>query len=153
MTRDPAVTSRIMSAIRNRDTRPEMLLRRELHLRGLRYRVRSQLTGHPDLIFPAARVAVFVDGDYWHGNTWRLRGADSPEAYFAGRANSAFWTEKIRVNVERDDTVNKRLSAEGWDVIRIWESDIIADTGSCANLVELHVRRRRPPLGDPGVIA
>jgi DNA mismatch endonuclease, patch repair protein len=133
-----------MSAIRNRDTGPEMLLRRELHRRGMRYRLRAQLTGHPDLVFQAARVAVFVDGDYWHGNTWRLRGAESPEQYFAGRANSTFWAEKIGANVERDDKVNQQLASDGWEVVRIWESDIVADAAACADEVEQRVRRRAP---------
>jgi DNA mismatch endonuclease (patch repair protein) len=149
MTRDPAVTSRIMAAIPNRDTGPEMLLRRELHRRGLRYRVRSQVTGRPDLVFPARRIAVFVDGDYWHGNTWRLRGAESPEEYFAGRANSAFWTEKIRANLERDSTVNQQLTAEGWQVVRVWESDIVADVAACASDIERTVRGAARTLSVP----
>lgn len=146
MTRDTAVTSRIMRAVRNRDTKPEMQLRRELHSRGLRYRTHTSLFGRPDLVFAGPRVAVFVDGDYWHGNTWRLRGAESLESYLAGRANSEFWRTKILRNIERDEQVNEHLASEGWSVIRIWESDIKRDLKGAADEVEHAVRRG---TGDP----
>lgn len=145
MTRDPAVTSRIMSAVKSRDTSPELRLRHELHARGLRYRLRSTLTGHPDLVFIAARVAVFVDGDYWHGNTWRLRGAASLEDYFAGRANSEFWLNKILGNVHRDDLVTTALREQGWSVVRVWESDINRDLETAANSVEAVLRTDGSP--------
>ena len=97
--RDPAVTSRIMAAVKGRDTVPEIRLRRELHRRGLRYRLRSKLPGKPDLVFSRARVAVFVDGDMWHGRGWRERGFSSMEEQFAGHRNPDFWIAKIRRNV------------------------------------------------------
>lgn len=140
MTRDPLVTSRIMRAIKNRNTGPELVLRHELHRRGLRYRLRSKLTGQPDLVFPRSRVVVFVDGDYWHGNTWRLRGATSFEAYCAGRANSEFWRAKIAGNVRRDAEVTRTLKQRGWTVVRIWESDIVKDLMAAAGRVETVVR-------------
>jgi DNA mismatch endonuclease (patch repair protein) len=132
-----------MSAIANRDTKPEMALRRELHRRGLRYRVRTRLVGHPDLVFPTAKIAVFVDGDYWHGNTWRLRGADSLEHYLSTRANGEFWLEKIRRNMTRDEQVTEQLIADGWTVVRLWESEILADPRCCADRVERLVRGSR----------
>lgn len=143
MTRDPAITSRIMAAVRNRDTGPELMLRRELHRRGLRYRLRTDLPGSPDLVFPRHRVAVFVDGDYWHGNTWRLRGAASFDAYFAGRANGNFWREKIGRNIRRDREIDRHLTEIGWTVIRIWESDLYRDLAACADNVENTVLARR----------
>lgn len=148
--RDREITSRIMGAIPNRDTRPEMLLRRELHGRGLRYRVRTNLPGRPDIVFPGPRVAVFVDGDYWHGNTWRLRGASSFDAYFAGIANAEFWKRKISGNMRRDVAMTALLRESGWQVIRPWESDIVRDVTAVASQVERLVRttgtssRRRP---------
>jgi DNA mismatch endonuclease, patch repair protein len=129
-----------MSAISNRDTKPELMLRSELHRRGLRYRVRSRLFGNPDLVFPTAKIAVFVDGDYWHGNTWRLRGADSLEDYLSKRANGEFWLEKIRRNMARDETVTRQLSASGWTVIRLWESQILGDLTGCAERLAQQVR-------------
>lgn len=149
MSRDPAVTSHIMSSIPNRDTSPELLLRRELHRRGLRYRLRSRLLGSPDLVFNKSRVAVFVDGDYWHGNTWRLRRASSFESYYGRGEQGDFWLRKIRKNVIRDTDVTARLSQQGWLVLRFWESDLIRDITSCATEVEAAVRRpgSRPLMG------
>jgi DNA mismatch endonuclease, patch repair protein len=141
MARDPATTSRIMSAIRGRDTGPEMRLRRELHGRGMRYRLRHPtLAGRPDIIFPRARVAVFVDGDYWHGNTWRLRGAASLEDYLGRLSNAEFWLKKITATVARDKEVTSQLASEGWCVIRLWESDIDRDLSAAGDLVEQAVR-------------
>lgn len=142
MTRDPAVTSRIMSSVRSTGTRPELILRRELFRRGLRYRVRSKLIGRPDVVFPGARVACFVDGDRWHGNGWRIRGFDSFEDEFAHR-NSDFWKQKIIRNMARDVEVTDSLQSDGWLVIRIWASDVEADPIAVADNVERSVLDRR----------
>ena len=138
--RDPSTTSRIMSAVRSRNTGPELLLRRELHRRGLRYRLRYPLTGRPDVVFPRARVAVFVDGDYWHGNTWRLRGAASLDDYLGSLSNPDFWRQKITANIARDQAVTRELRDSGWRVIRIWESDLRKDLQHSATVVERAVR-------------
>ncbi|NEM07735.1 very short patch repair endonuclease [Geodermatophilus normandii] len=143
MTRDAATTSRIMSAVRNRDTGPELRLRKELHRRGLRYRLHPRVFGRPDLVFPRAKVAVFVDGDYWHGNTWRIRGAKSFDAYFADRAHGDFWRDKISKNMARDEEVNQHLGQAGWRVLRIWESAVQANVENAADQVEHEVRERR----------
>lgn len=149
MSRDPATTSRIMSAVRNRDTGPELRLRHELHRRGLRYRLHPRIFGRPDLVFPRAKVAVFVDGDLWHGNTWRIRGAKSFESYLADRAHSDFWREKITRNMTRDQEVNRQLDAAGWLVVRVWESDIKANVAGAADQVEVRVRERCQHIGRP----
>lgn len=138
--RDPATTSRIMSSVRSRDTQPELLLRRELHRRGLRYRIHYRLPGCPDIVFLRARIVIFVDGDYWHGNTWRLRGAASLEDYLSSVGNSEFWRRKITTNIARDEAVNRELREAGWQVIRIWESDLRADVKVAATIVERAVR-------------
>jgi DNA mismatch endonuclease, patch repair protein len=136
--RAPDVTSRIMSAVKNRDSKAELLLRRALFARGLRYRVHARkLVGNPDIVFPGAHVAVFVDGDYWHGNAWRLRGMASFEEQFHFKSNPDFWRAKIARNMERDTEVNERLVADGWRVVRLWESDVLKDVGACvARVVE-----------------
>ena len=141
MIRDPEITSRIMAAVKNRGTGPEMALRRELHRRGLRYRVATKLMGKPDLLFISARVACFVDGDRWHGNGWRTRGYASFEDEFE-HANSAFWKEKILRNMRRDQEVNQRLRADGWIVFRAWASDVERDVAAVADHVEAIVRGR-----------
>jgi DNA mismatch endonuclease (patch repair protein) len=146
VSRDPKVTSRIMSAVRNRDTAPELLLRRELHRRGLRYRVHTGLLGRPDIVFTRARTAVFVDGDYWHGNTWRVRGATSFEAYYGRGDNGGFWLEKIRRNMDRDAAVAAGLRDQGWRVVRLWESDVLADLPACADRIQRLVRTDKPDI-------
>jgi DNA mismatch endonuclease, patch repair protein len=104
-----------MQATRGRDTAPELALRRELHRRGLRYRVDAPilpgLRRRADLVFRKRRVAVFVDGCFWHG---------CPEHGTKSRSNVAFWSEKISTNIARDADTNRRLAELGWVVVRIW---------------------------------
>jgi DNA mismatch endonuclease (patch repair protein) len=112
------------------------------------------LPGRPDIVFPTARLAIFVDGDFWHGNTWRLRGASSPEAYFDSMTNAEFWQTKIRKNVEHDHTINRRLQEDGWRVVRLWESDLRHGLEESADMVEEVVRdsarlREAPTSGRP----
>lgn len=125
--RDPAVTSRIMAAVKSKNTRPEMLLRRQLHALGLRYRVHPSLPGRPDIAFTRAHLAVFVDGDFWHGHGWRDRGFDSLESQFAGHRDPHTWITKIRRNIERDGEVNRALERAGWKVHRVPASRVITD--------------------------
>jgi len=118
-----------MAAVKGRDTGPELVLRRALHAHGLRYRIHpSDLPGRPDLINRPRRIALFVDGDFWHGNPsdWRRRGFDSMESQFR-QANRDHWSAKLRRNIERDREVTKALEATGWRVVRIWESEIKAE--------------------------
>jgi len=144
MSRDPAVTSRIMAAVHNRDTKPEIALRRALWQRGLRYRVRTKVHGKPDIVFPRARVAVFVDGDFWHGNAWRIRGLPTFESQFERIENSQFWRDKITANMARDTEVTASLTAEGWQVYRVFESRLVDELGGAASEIEALVRQPRP---------
>jgi DNA mismatch endonuclease, patch repair protein len=118
-----------MQATRGRDTAPEMALRRELHRRGLRYRVDAPilpgLRRRADLVFPKRRIAVFVDGCFWHG---------CPEHGTESRSNAKFWDDKIRTNMARDADTNRRLMDAGWMVVRIWEHEPARDA---ADRVEL----------------
>ena len=124
-TRDPLVTSRIMAAVKGTNTEPERLLRAELFRMGLRYRLHGKgLPGRPDIVFRGARVAVFVDGDFFHGGGWKQRGFASFEEQFSRWRNPSFWMEKIRSNVTRDKKATAELRRLGWKVIRIWESDV-----------------------------
>ena len=111
-------TSRRMSRQRTRDTQPEMLLRRELHRRGLRYRVDAALPGMPrrraDVLFTRAKVAVFVDGCFWHG---------CPKHKTAPATNKAWWAAKLARNIERDRETCDHLNSLGWTVLRIWEHE------------------------------
>jgi DNA mismatch endonuclease, patch repair protein len=107
-----------MSRQSRRDTQPELALRRRLHQLGYRYRVNHPLPGMPrrraDLTFTARRVAVFVDGCFWHG---------CPEHATSPRNNGSWWAEKLRTNVERDRDTDRRMLAAGWTVVRIWEHE------------------------------
>jgi DNA mismatch endonuclease (patch repair protein) len=107
-----------MQGNRSRDTQPELALRRAVHALGLRYRVHvapvPALRRRADLVFTRAKVAVFVDGCYWHG---------CPQHYRQSQANSSYWSQKIAGNRIRDDETSRLLIDAGWDVVRIWEHE------------------------------
>nr|WP_216077373.1 very short patch repair endonuclease [Isoptericola sediminis] len=120
-----------MAQVRSRDTKPELALRRELHRRGRRYFVdRAVLPGRrrPDLVFPRARLVVFVDGCFWHS---------CPEHLRAPRTNSDWWAEKLRGNVERDRRSDADLAAAGWTVLRVWEHEAPQDAADRVDSVLL----------------
>ena len=126
-------------ASRKVDTKPELILRRALWRRGLRYRTyRTDLPGTPDLVFGKSRVVVFVDGDFWHGRDWPARRVKLERGH-----NAAYWIRKIESNVDRDRDQDIRLRAAGWKVIRVWESDVYRNLESVIHGVELAVGRRR----------
>lgn len=138
--RDPATTSRMMAAVRSRDSKAELQLRQALHRRGLRYRLHARdVYGTPDIVIRSRQVAVFVDGDFWHGNAWRLRGLPNLAAMFPTRTE--WWVNKITRNIQRDKTVTEHLNSDGWHVIRVWESDVLADPDSCAERVLAEIGR------------
>jgi DNA mismatch endonuclease (patch repair protein) len=127
----PAVAQR-MSAVRTRDTTPELLLRRALFASGLRYRLHDRrLPGCPDIVLVSKRVAVFVDGDFWHGRSWRSRGFASLDEQFARWHNGRWWLRKIRENIARDRRQTRRLQRMGWRVVRIRDSEITRDLNTC----------------------
>lgn len=133
--RDPKVTHKIMSAIPSKDTEPELMLRKALWKENLRYRVNyKRLPGKPDIVFTKYHVVVFCDGDYWHGHNWAIRGLSSLEDELAGY--SEFWRLKILRNIARDTEVNQELKAQGWTVIRLWESDIRSNLNECVRIVK-----------------
>jgi DNA mismatch endonuclease (patch repair protein) len=112
----PAALERMVRQ-RRRDTKPEMAIRRLLYASGMRYRVDAPLSGmrrRADLLFVSARVAVFVDGCFWHG---------CPKHGTQPKANAAWWSAKIAANVERDRDTDRRLVADRWIVLRIWEHE------------------------------
>lgn len=126
MPRDSSITHKIMSAIRLKDTKPDLLLRKALWHRGLRYKVNCRsLPGRPDIVFSKVKLDRFCDGDYWHGHYWALRGMTSLEDEL--KSYSDYWKHKILGNVSRDRTNSPLLKSEGWAVIRIWKSEIKSD--------------------------
>ncbi|WP_374111731.1 very short patch repair endonuclease [Streptomyces sp. MH192] len=141
MPRDPQVTSRIMSAVRAKNTKPEVVLRKALWRLGLRYRLHLALEGRPDIAFVSAKVAVFVDGDFWHGNAWRVRGMKSFDEQFERINNKDFWRKKITRNMERDARVTESLTEKGWTVYRVFESRLKDDFPSVVSEIVGLVRR------------
>lgn len=129
-TRDPKTRSEIMASVGQADTGPELRLRRALWARGLRYRLGSDLPGRPDLVFPGARLAVFVDGCFWHG---------CPLHYTAPAGSWDFWAAKLRGNVERDLRVDAALRERGWTPLRVW-AHALADVDAVAEAIVARVR-------------
>jgi len=120
-----------MSTLRTTGTKPELALRRELHRRGLRYRVNVRaLPGRPDIALTRARIAVFVDGCFWHG---------CPDHAVAPKANADWWRSKLDANVTRDRRTEEHFRESGWLVVRAWEHE---DPAEVADVVERAWRER-----------
>ena len=125
-----------MSKIKNKDSKIEVTLRRELWKRGLLYRKNvNNIVGKPDIVFVHKKVAIFCDSEFWHGYNWEERKKDF-------KSNKAFWIPKIERNMRRDIEVTAALSEEGWIVLRFWGKEILKKTKECADLIERAVRCR-----------
>ena len=133
-----------MAAIRSKENRTERALRQVLHRRGFRFRKYCRhLPGNPDIAFPTERVAVFVDGDYWHGRVLRERG-EVALLVSIKNANVDYWAHKFQRNVSRDDAATLALERDGWQVLRYWESDVKRDLeGTAEHVAVVVVGRRR----------
>lgn len=107
--------SRCMSNIKGKNTKPELKLRKALWSKGYRYRLHASLLGRPDIIFPRQKLAIFVDGCFWHG---------CPVHGTSPKTNAEFWENKIKGNVERDRKITGQLTSDGWMVMRFWEHEI-----------------------------
>lgn len=122
--------SEIMSKVRSRDTNIEILLRKALFARGYRFRIHYRVFGRPDIVFPGKKIAIFCDGDFWHGKNFKKeRGG-----------YKRFWVEKIGTNLHRDRNVNKYLRKHGWTVLRFWKSDILRSIDGCITKIELSLK-------------
>jgi DNA mismatch endonuclease, patch repair protein len=141
--REAAVTSKMMAAVKSRNSKAEILLRKWLWRRGFRYRLHGDgLLGKPDLIFPSAKTAVFVDGDFWHGRSILNDGLDAFAATMRTERRD-WWIAKIQANVARDEKVTATLRAQGWRVIRVWESDVLTRTDEIGSDIERILRTVR----------
>lgn len=126
-----------MSRVKNKDSEIELLLRKALWNRGLRYRKNvKRIMGKPDVAFIGKKVAVFCDSEFWHGYDWENRKADI-------KSNKEFWIHKIERNMERDREVTAALENDGWIVLRFWGRQIKADPDGCAKRVEDALASRR----------
>lgn len=114
----PEQRSRNMAAIKGKDTKPEMIVRKYLFSRGLRFRVQvRKLPGTPDIVLPKYKTAIFVNGCFWHGH-------EGCKYFRLPKSNIEFWKEKIERNIERDRESMQALHNLGWKVIRVWECEL-----------------------------
>lgn len=115
---DPATRSRMMSGIKGKNTKPELIVRSALHKRGFRFRLHDKsLAGRPDLVLPKWRAAVFVHGCFWHQH----EGCSNANVPTTRRD---FWAEKLAANTERDSRHVQQLMSQGWRVAIVWECSI-----------------------------
>ncbi|HST91628.1 MAG TPA: very short patch repair endonuclease [Brevundimonas sp.] len=119
---DPATRSRMMSGIRGKNTKPELMIRKALHARGFRYRLHCDLRGKPDICLPKHRAAIFVHGCFWHGHDCHL--------FKWPKTRPEFWRQKIERNQAVDEAAVGSLLAEGWRVAVIWECAIKGRAGA-----------------------
>jgi len=137
-----------MALVRSKDTIPELVFRRALWKAGLKYRIRKVLPGTPDIVFVDRRVALFVDGCFWHG---------CRRHYSAPARNSEFWRQKLTRNIGRDRRVDRELRRSGWRVARLWEHDIRRNVEAAVERIRKFVasrdgttwRRSTPPVKEP----
>ena len=130
MTKTKEQISYNMQQVKNKDSKIEVLLRKELWSRGLRYRKNvNRIYGKPDIVFIGKKVAVFCDSEFWHGYNWEERKKDF-------KSHQEFWIPKIERNMERDVEVTAKLESEGWTVLRFWGNEIKKNTAQCADIIE-----------------
>jgi DNA mismatch endonuclease (patch repair protein) len=126
-----------MSRIKARDTGPELRLRKALFKTGVRgYRLHYKLTGKPDLVFIGKRLAVFIDGCFWH---------KCPVHFIRPETRTEFWMNKIEGNVARDRRINAKLKEAGWCVLRFWEHEIREDPEKAARKIAEHLGQENDP--------
>lgn len=122
----PEQRSKLMSSIRSKNTKDEVRLAKALWHIGLRYRKNNKkVFGCPDLTFRNLKIAIFVDGEFFHGKDWETR--KKP------KTNSEYWIKKIERNIQRDLEVNQYLESHNWKVLRFWSDDIKKNIGSCVS--------------------
>lgn len=125
-----------MKRVKNKDSKIELNLRKELWKRGLRYQKnRNDIFGKPDIVFKGKKIAVFCDSEFWHGYDWEHRKNDF-------KSNHDFWFSKIERNIQRDSQVTSKLVGEGWIVLRFWGNEIKKDVIRCADEIENIYRER-----------
>ena len=125
-----------MSRVKNKDSEIELMLRRELWKRNIRYRKNVKtIFGKPDIAFKGKKIAVFVDSEFWHGYDWEHRKDDI-------KSNRDFWIPKIERTIQRDVEVTTRLESEGWLVLRFWGKEIKKNLLECADIIEKAYRER-----------
>lgn len=128
-----------MSKIKSRDTKPEQLLKKALWHAGLHYRSnQKKLPGKPDIAFIKYKVAIFIDGSFWHGHDWEIRRKQI-------QSNRDFWIPKIERNMQRDREINEYYLSKGWKVFRFWDFEVKKELGLCVISILNHLGSLPPP--------
>lgn len=123
-----------MQAVKNKGSKIETALGKALWKEGLRYRKNDNTVfGKPDFTFKKIKIAIFVDGEFWHGKDWEKRQLDH-------KSNQDFWIKKIERNIERDKEVNEKLTGEGWTVLRFWGKEISKNLENCVEKIKEAIR-------------
>lgn len=125
-----------MSRVKNKDSKIELKLRKELWSRGLRYQKNvTEIIGKPDIVFKGKKVAIFCDSEFFHGYDWENKKNEI-------KSNRDFWIKKIERNIQRDREVTSCLEMQGWIVLRFWGKDINKNVEKCADIIEEVIRGR-----------
>ena len=136
MTKTKEQISYNMKRVKSKDSEIELLLRKELWNRGLRYQKNVKtIFGKPDIVFKGKNIAVFCDSEFWHGFDWENRKDQI-------KSRRDFWIPKIERNIQRDIEVTEKLTETGWIVLRFWGKDIKKNCTKCADIIEEVVRGR-----------
>ncbi|MBE8715264.1 very short patch repair endonuclease [Sphingobacterium hungaricum] len=126
-----------MSRIKNKNTKPEILLRRALWSKNIRFRIHDKsLPGNPDVVIKKYELAIFVDGEFWHGFDWKQRRNQI-------KSNRRYWIPKIERNMQKDELTNRALRNMGYTVFRFWSQDIIKNLPKVLNQIDLYLETRK----------
>lgn len=129
--------SSLMSKIRSKNTKPEMMLRKALFQKGIRFRINQKdLAGKPDISIKKYKIAIFIDGEFWHGHKWE-------EKKHKIKANKLFWIPKIERNMQRDGINNETLKQQGFTVIRFWEKEVYKELDKCLEIILSHLEKAK----------
>ncbi|MCF1420590.1 very short patch repair endonuclease [Mangrovimonas futianensis] len=128
--------SKMMGKIRGKNTKPEMLFRKALWKKGIRYRLNNKLPGNPDISIKKYKLAIFIDGEFWHGYDWDERKQTI-------KSNREFWIPKIERNMQRDREVNRALAEKGFTVFRFWSHEIKHELKTCLNDILIYIETGR----------
>lgn len=133
----PEQRKKNMRAVKSKDTRIEIVLRKQLWDKGYRYRKNyKKLPGKPDIVFVGKKVAIFCDSEFWHGK-------DYHNSVDRIGTNKKYWEQKILRNINRDKEVNLALKTMGWTVLRFWENEILKNTEKCVEIIEKTIKPER----------
>jgi DNA mismatch endonuclease Vsr len=126
-----------MRAVKNKGSKIEQMLGKELWKKGYRYRKNDNTVfGKPDFTFKRFKIAIFCDGEFWHGKNWEIKKHEH-------KSNIEFWHKKIERNIERDIEVNKELKSKGWKVIRFWGKEIENNLDICVKKIEKVIKDKQ----------